>query len=208
MAYNPETHHRRSIRLAKQDYSQAGAYYITLATHEKEYLFGEITAGVMHLSDMGRIADEHWRAIPHHFSNVALGAYIVMPNHVHGIIVIRPPVGASMVGASQWDAREIITTLVPTDAQLDIPSGASQWDAPTNTPTLKGPKRGSIGAIIGAYKMSVTQRIQCELGCSGIWQRNYFEHIIRSEKDYLRIHEYIEANPANWKADENYPSNR
>lgn len=173
MKFDPQKHHRRSIRLKGYDYTQAGAYFVTMVTYQREPLFGEIANGEMRLSPMGQIAEEHWRAIPDHFPYVELGAYVVMPNHVHGIIVIHPV-------------------------------GATHWVAPTTT-TANGPKRGSIGAIIGAYKSSVTRRIQNELNETAVWQRNYYEHIIRNEAEYHRIHRYIESNVENWINDNENP---
>jgi REP element-mobilizing transposase RayT len=172
MKFDPQKHHRRSVRLKRYDYTQAGAYFITMVTYQRELLFGEIMDGEMRLSPMGQIAEEHWCAIPEHFPQVVLGTYVIMPNHVHGIIIIQPV-------------------------------GATQWVAPTTT--ANGPKRGSIGAIIGAYKMSVTRRIQKELNETAIWQRNYYEHVIRNDEDHNRIHLYIEANIDNWAMDDENP---
>ena len=177
MSFNPRLHHRRSIRLAGYDYSHPGAYFVTLVTHQRQCLFGEITDGEMHLSAMGQIADEHWRAIPEHFPQVELGNYIIMPNHIHGIIIIH----------------------------LSPAVGASHWDAPTNNapdaPTPNGPQRGSLGAILGAYKMSVTRRIDREWHSNLIWQRNYYEHILRSEEELQHIIPYIQNNPSSWQSD-------
>lgn len=128
---------------------------------------------------MGRIAEEHWRAIPDHFPQVELGAFVIMPNHIHGIIIIHP------VGASHWDA--------PTK--------------PTETAPIHGPKRGSIGAIIGAYKMSVTRIIQGKLNHTVVWQRNYYEHILRDEDEHRHIHQYILGNPGNWADDDENTDN-
>ncbi len=197
MKYDPRKHHRpfdaaqgrRSIRLPDHDYSQPGAYFITIVTHHRDCLFGNIVNGQMQLSPMGQIAEEHWRAIPQHFPHVGLGAYVVMPNHLHGIIIIHEngmaTNSSSSVGATHWVA--------PT-----------QPIAPTQSvaPTPNGPKRGSIGAIIGSYKMSVTRRIQREFNATGIWQRNYYEHIIRNDAEYNRIHWYIVSNVANWLMDD------
>jgi len=195
MKFDPQQHHRHSIRLKGYDYAQAGAYFITIVTCQRERLFGEIVDGIMHLSAMGQIADEHWRAIPEHFPQVDLGAHVIMPNHGHGIIVIRGDGMATnsspSVGATQWVART-------DNSQWVARTDNSQWVAPA----ANGPARGSIGAIIGSYKMSVTCRIQKELGVTGIWQRNYYEHIIRDAEEYRRIHLYIESNVDNWANDE------
>ena len=89
MKYDPEKHHRHSIRLKGYDYSQAGAYYVTICTHKKECLFGNVVDGKMELTRIGTIAGECWKAIPKHFPNVTLDVFVVMPNHVHGVVMIR-----------------------------------------------------------------------------------------------------------------------
>ena len=181
--FDPKKHHRRSIRLKGYDYSQSGAYYVTIVTHHRDCLFGEIVNKEMILNEFGKIAAECWRAIPDHFPFVELGAYVIMPNHVHGIIMIRNVDAPSNVGATQWVAP--IT--------------------PGKRP--KGPKRGSLGAILGAYKMAVTRRIGRELNATGIWQRNYYEHIVRGEQDLQNKTDYIHANPSLWDEDDNNPRN-
>ncbi len=169
MKYDPKIHHRRSIRLKRYDYSQPGAYFVTIVTRQRECLFGEIVGGEMKLNDWGEIADECWRAIPEHFPNVESGAHIVMPNHVHGIVVIT-------VGATHASPL------------------------PQN-----GIKPGSLGVIIGSYKSAVMKRINREYNATGIWQRNYYEHIIRDNDDMERIWNYIELNPTMWTDDGENP---
>jgi putative transposase len=121
---------------------------------------GEVVDGVMKLSSFGQIADECWRAIPEHFPNVELGAHIIMPNHAHGIIVIRE------------------------EALRNIGVGVTQCVAPTVPGRRpKGPKPDSLGAIIGAYKSAVPYKINKQFKATGIWQRNYYEHILRDERD-------------------------
>ncbi len=180
MKYDPQKRHRKSIRLKGYDYSGPGAYFITMVTFQRECLFGEIVNGEMQLSPMGKIADEHWRAIPEHFPHVELGAYVVMPNHVHGIIIIREN-GLATNSSPAVGARHA----------SPLPSN--------------GVKPKSIGAIVGSYKSAVTKRIGRELQAAGIWQRNYYEHIIRSEAEHDRIHRYIETNVANWARDDENP---
>jgi REP element-mobilizing transposase RayT len=179
-------HHRRSIRLPDFDYSGPGDYFVTLVALGRECLFGEIKEGVMVLSAIGGIAEEHWRAIPEHFPMVELGAHVVMPNHVHGIIIIRE----TNVGATHRPASQRV-------AHMGNMERAFHWDAPT---------KGSLGAIIGAYKMSVTRRIHRELDDNvHVWQRNYFEHVIRNDEEHSRIHDYIESNIENWAQDDENP---
>jgi REP element-mobilizing transposase RayT len=175
MKFDPQKHHRRSIRLKEYDYAQPGGYFITSVTYHREMLFGKIADGEMALSKFGEIADECWRAIPEHFPNVELGTYVVMPNHIHGIIVIT-------------DGRGTI------------------YRAPTQEQFQK-PVARSIPTIIRTYKAAVTRRIGDEHNTAGIWQRNYFEHVIRNPEDWDRIQRYIESNPSLWAEDEENPIN-
>jgi len=177
MKFNPQKHHRRSIRLREFDYTQPGGYFVTIVTLHRDSLFGHIVNEEMQLNEMGNIADECWRAIPIHFPNVELGAYVIMPNHVHGIIVINETVGARHVSPLQ---------------------------KPSNP---RGFKRSSVGAIIASFKSAVTRGIGSEHNASGIWQRNYYEHVIRNSEDWDRIHRYIESNPSIWAEDEENPIN-
>ncbi len=179
--FDPQKHHRRSIRLPGYDYSQAGAYYITIVTYQRDCLFGKIENEEMILSDLGKIADECWRAIPDHFPLVELGAYVVMPNHVHGIIVIT-------------DNGRGAALLRPYD-QPDV----------NDNPHKINVKPGSLGAIVRSYKSAVSYRIHKEHNATSIWQRNYYEHIIRDEKDLQNKSDYIDANPMLWDEDENNP---
>ncbi len=179
--FDPKEHHRKSIRLPGYDYSQAGAYYVTIVTHQRNCLFGEVVNGEMVLNDFGKIADECWRAIPDHFPVVELGAYMVMPNHVHGIIVIT-------------DNGRGAALLRPYD-QPDI----------NDNPYKINVKPGSLGAIVRSYKSAVSYRIHKEHNATGIWQRNYYEHIIRDQTDLQNKTDYIEANPMLWDEDENNP---
>jgi REP element-mobilizing transposase RayT len=171
--------HRRSIRLKGYDYSQAGAYFVTLVAYQRDCLFGEIRDAKMVLNDLGTIADECWRAIPDHFQLVELGAHVIMPNHVHGIIIIND---SDVVGAQH----------------------AAPLPVPQSSPYVKP---GSLGAIVRSYKSAVTRRIGRELNATGIWQRNYYEHIIRNDIDLQRITDYIEANPSRWNDDNENPVN-
>jgi REP element-mobilizing transposase RayT len=182
MKFDPQKHHRRSIRLKGYDYTQVGAYFITIVTCQRDLLFGKIVNEEMQLSDYGRIADECWRAIPDHFPNVELGAHVVMPNHVHGIIVIH-------------DENGVATNSSP-------PVGASH----ASPLPAHGVKPKSIGAIVGSYKSAVTKRIGREFNTTGIWQRNYYEHVVRNHEEWDRIHRYIKSNPSMWAGDQENPT--
>jgi len=144
--FDPQKHRRRSIRLQGYDYSQVGAYYVTIVTYHRDCLFGEIMNQEMILNDFGKIADECWRAIPDHFSFVELGAYVIMPNHMHGVIIIH-----------------------------DMGRGAAMlrpYDGDGN-PHKINVKPGSLGAIVRSFKSAVSYRIHKEHNPTGIWQRNY-----------------------------------
>ncbi len=184
--FDSQRHQRRSIRLEGYDYSQAGAYYVTIVTYHRDCLFGGIVDGEMILNDLGKIADECWRAISEHFPFVELGVYVIMPNHVHGIIVI-----------TDVDHRA--------DAGASARSRGTIYRAPTTQERFQKPVAGSLPTIIRTYKAAVTRRIGREHNATGIWQRNYYEHIIRDEKDLQNKTDYIEANPSLWDEDENNP---
>ncbi|MBI3378909.1 MAG: transposase [Nitrospirae bacterium] len=185
MKYTPEIHHRRSIRLKDYDYSQAGAYFVTICTKDKECLLGAVAGGKMHLNDYGKIAMKCWDDLPNHYSHIESDEFVIMPNHMHGVIVINN-VGAGLKPA------QIISEKMDT-------SRAGFKPAPT-------PKQHGLSEIIRAFKTFSSRRINEMRNTSGIpvWQRNYYEHIIRSEIELNKIREYIINNSLNWKADENY----
>lgn len=113
MKFDPQKHHRRSIRLKQYDYAQPGGYFVTIVTYQRDCLFGEIVNEEMQLNELGCIADECWRAIPDHFHDVELGAYVIMPNHMHGIIVIRADANASARRGTIHLPRPQVLGIVP-----------------------------------------------------------------------------------------------
>jgi len=196
-------HHRRSIRLKGYDYSQAGIYFVTICVKRRgekffAITFGEIVDGEMDLNDAGKIVEKCWLEIVQHYPNTILHEYVVMPNHVHGIIELihnendtQPPV----VGAKNFSPNETPneTSFSPhdNDTQTSV-MGAKDFSP------LRGTSR-TIGAIVRGFKIGVTK----QLGYS-VWQRNYWEHIIRNEQSYQRIANYIINNPKNWENDKFY----
>jgi len=196
--YNPEAamkhgtgkHHRRSIRMPGYDYSQPGAYFVTICTQGRECLF--------HDPVLRSVVETHWQAIPGHASHIALDAWVVMPNHLHGIIVIthRYP----LVGASHSPARAPTTETVGPDGMPPFKGHHARNDSPLQQ---HGAPPGSLGAIVGNFK-SVTgrciNRIRHTPGVR-VWQRNYYEHVVRNERALQRIREYILNNPARWDVD-------
>jgi putative transposase len=159
MKYNPDFHHRQSIRLKGYDYSRSGAYFITICTHEREYLFGDIVNGTMELNSIGDIARTHWQKLAQHHPNIIVDESIVMPNHLHGIICL--------------------------ESSID---------------TTK-----SIAEMIRGFKTFSAKAINTERNLRGIpvWQRNYYERIIRNQLEFDRVRQYIINNPRNWDTDKN-----
>lgn len=210
MPYNPNIHHRRSIRLKGYDYSQAGMYFITICVQDRACLFGEITDGQMICNDAGTMVENEWLKLPERFTNIHLHEYIVMPNHFHAILEI---VGATLVVAQNDDNAPVRVPLVGTpnddnaqnddDTQKGQPQGIAPTIAPTDTV-----KNKTVGDMVGAFQSIVTveyirgvKTLGWEPFNGKLWQRNYWEHIIRNEIAYNRIGEYIINNPSNWDND-------
>ena len=176
---DPKETHRRSIRLKEYDYSQPGAYFVTICTHHRQCLFGEAVEDEIVLNDIGKIVKREWMISSEIRQEIQLDAFVVMPNHMHGIVVIREhnPVGAT--GRSPLHSHH--RTLPPR----------------------------SLGSFIAGFKSSITKQINQLRGTPGrpVWQRNYYEHVIRNEIDLEEIREYIQNNPLKWLEDENHPAN-
>ena len=183
----PEHLGRRSIRLKGYDYTRAGGYFVTVVTFQQECLFGEIGNGEMRINALGRIVVECWRAIPEHFPNADVDAFVVMPNHVHGIVFIHENDGRTVASPSAVRAQHA----APLHAPLHEPLRGMTQNV----------KPGSLGAIVRSFKSAVTRRAGRELDSANIWQRNYYEHIVRNDREYERIAGYILANPVNWNKD-------
>jgi len=190
MKFDPQKHHRQSIRLRGHDYTQAGLYFITICTYQRACLFGEIVNGRMRLNEYGRVVQTEWLRTVDVRPHVEMDAFVIMPNHIHGIIVLTGTAGAT---------RRVAPThrIVP---QPDISPG----HAPTKHPN--GPTSGSIGAIIGQFKSITTKQINASRNAPGapVWQRNYHERIIRDQESLHRVRRYIEANPHRWAEDMEY----
>jgi len=168
---------RRSIRLQHHDYAAPASYFVTICTDGKRCLFGRVLQGSVELTELGRIARENWVAMPSHFANVNLHAFVLMPNYVHGIIEIGCRVGAQH--AAPLQAR-------------NLASGGHRVV-----------EKGSLAAIVRSYKAAVTLRARRELGWKEeVWQRNYFERFLRSGQEFADGARYIGENPMKWEWDE------
>jgi putative transposase len=243
---------RRSLRLRGYDYAQAGAYFVTICTQNRVCLFGDVVAGEMRLNDSGRLVAQCWQDIPSRFPNAALDEFVVMPNHLHGIIVIvraqfiaphdrgamnagamdsgamdsgamdsgamgsgvtgsgvtgsgainRAPTGGN--GASNVGAQFI----APVGAINHAPTGgngASDVGAQFIAPVGAINRAPTVGDMVRAFKAVATRMLRQAQYPSFAWQRNYYEHIIRSEDDLARIREYIANNPLQWALDRENP---
>jgi REP element-mobilizing transposase RayT len=166
VTYDPDRHHRRSIRLVGYDYAQSGVYFVTLVTHGRELLFDDPV--------LRRVAETMWRRIPEHASHVTLDEWVVMPNHLHGIIVIEVPVG----------------------------------ECPNRAGDPLGPPAGSLGAVVGNYKSVTTRRINHIRKTLGVpvWQRNYYERVIRNQRELEATRRYVIDNPLYWNEDRKNPA--
>jgi putative transposase len=191
MKYNPDIHHRRSIRLEGYDYSQAGLYFITLCTQNSLHLFGKITNDEMVLNDAGVMVEKWWNELKNKFPNIELEESVVMPNHFHGILQI---LNTHTVGA---DLRVCPDNRIHPDKTDEHKKGEH-----TGSP---------LHAMIQWFKtMSTNEYIRNVKNNNWtpfnkkLWQRNYYEHIIRNEKSYLHISEYIRTNPLKWQDDKYY----
>ena len=202
--FDPERHHRKSIRLRGYDYAAPGAYFVTIATQDRACLFGEISRGRMHLTAAGMAAQTVWAAIPVHFPRVRLDAFVVMPNHVHGVILIGTDAATDdMDGSVSDDVDGSVSDDVDgsVGATHASPLRARHRYAHGPTRCAHGPARRSIGAIVGSYKSAVSRHVHQLHGPRSdlVWQRNYYERIIRDYPSLQRVRQYIYANPRNWK---------
>jgi REP element-mobilizing transposase RayT len=188
--------YRQSIRWTGYDYTQQGAYFVTICTQHREPLFGDVVDGVMQLNACGEIVRAAWLDLPQRFATIGLDHYVVMPNHFHGIVVIDA-VGALL--AAPWHespATEGAASGAPTGAFVD---------ACAMVKSTQG--RPSLGDVMRAFKSLSGIAVNRHLGRAGqpLWQRNYHDRVIRDEDELLRIRQYIVQNPLHWAADRENP---
>ena len=170
---------RRRLRLRHYDYSQAGAYAVTICTQGGAVRFGQVRDGAMQLNAAGRVVERVWHGLPEHYSNVALDVFVVMPDHVHGVIVLADK---------------------PLPAELEVgpaPEGVSDGFRPE---VGRVSRRHGLSEVVRGFKSFSGRRVNELLGTPGasVWQRGYYEHVARSEEDLNRIREYIVGNPMRW----------
>ncbi len=198
MTYDPNIHRRRSIRLAGHDYTEPGEYFVTIVTQERASLFGDIAGYEMQTNDAGRMIQETWEEIPAYYPRIDIDEFVVMPNHVHGIIVIeaedgeRAPRGSALPH-TLGGGKEVNSSEVSRDSPIKL----------------------SLGDVVERFKSLATTRYAAGVRERGwprftgkLWQRNYHEHIVRNEYSLRLIRAYIEGNPAMWAFDLENPENR
>jgi REP element-mobilizing transposase RayT len=175
MSYDPQRHHRRSIRLPAYDYAQPGAYFVTVVTHQRQCLFGEIVDGQAVVNGYGDVVEREWLRSTQIRREIQLDAFVVMPNHIHGIVIIG-------------------------DHTMNV-------GAHGRAPLLRRSPR-SLGSFIAGFKSAVTKRINETRGTPGlpVWQRSYYERVIRDEEELNRSRQYIADNPGRWADDPENPA--
>ena len=200
--YRPET-----ARLRSWDYGWNGVYFVTICTHKRQYFFGEIVfpeaddfsttpeiqnfvshrsdKNIMQLSEIGKIAKSCWMEIPEHFPFVKLGEFVIMPNHVHGIVIID----------KENDARNNVDTQNLVYLRRERQNSLNKF----------GPQSRNLASIIRGFKIGVTKGAR-KIDSTFRWQPKFYDHIIRDRKSFERISNYIKDNPENWMKDENYGS--
>ena len=200
MKSGPQKHHRTSTRLKGYDYSLAGAYFITAVTYQREMLFGEIVHHEMKLNRRGEIVQAEWFASTNIRREIRLfpEEFVVMPNHIHGIVWILDDENASAVNL----VATVRSNQIVAEGRVGA-TGQSPLLQDGNHP--RGPARKSLSSFMAGFKSSVTKRIRDELNETGIWQRNYHDRIIRNEQELDAIRRYIEYNPRNWAEDDENP---
>ena len=171
MTYDPRRHHRRSIRLPGYDYAAAGAYFVTIVIEGRRCLLGTVDGGTVAPTEIGRAVAACWQALSEKYPHLELDEFVVMPNHLHGIVVSHDPPGVEGAGSPR----------------------------PLSRPTL--------GQVVGFFKYQSTVAVNQLRATPGtkLWQRNYYEHIIRNDASRARIREYIATNPERWSADGDNP---
>ncbi len=183
MSFDRDKHHRRSIRLSGFDYSSPGAYFVTLCAYDRERIFGAVAGGEVRLSDYGRVAREEWLRSATVRPEIELDAFVIMPNHIHGVVIIT--------GHRRDDKRGSGKGRVCVGAQGLAP--------------LHRPPR-SLGSFVAGFKMAVTKRVNTARGRAGarVGQRNYYERVVRDDGELALARWYIRENPARWPEDDYY----
>ena len=190
------TYRISSTRLQNWDYGWDAAYFVAICTQNRECFFGKIAAGKMELSNIGIIADLLWHEIKNHAKNIELDAFVVMPNHIHGILILN--------GNNKINANAIVETRHALSLQQQQQQQQQQQPEKTiGQQRFQNQGKNTISSILGAYKSAVTKHAH-RLGFYFEWQTRFHDHIIRNDNELNRIQDYILNNPKNWNNDKFY----
>ena len=202
MPHDPNVRHRRSIRLPDYDYSSAGAHFLTVCTRQREALLGEIVADVMEVNEYGRVIADVWAGLSERYPGVETDAFEVMPNHMHGIIIVHPP----------SENKHIVGAIGRMQFGLESPGAENGAIRELPLQDIRDPhvrRKMLLPKIVGYLKMNAAKRINALCGMAGtpFWQRGYYEHIIRNDRELCAIRRYIAENPLKWALDSENPAN-
>jgi putative transposase len=198
--YDPKIHHRRSTRLPHWDYSWGWWYYVTIVVKDCRCAFGQVKADRVVLSGLGKLADDCWREIAQHHAGVELGDYVVMPNHIHGIIIMND-LARRDVQSDQSSRR---------DVQLNVPTEDGRELFPSRKEAMGtlSPKKDSLSVVVRTFKAAVTMWARKNGFGDFAWQGRFHDHIIRNDADLHRIRAYIANNPLQWAIDDENPDRK
>ena len=212
MPYDPQENYRRSIRLRDYDYTSPGAYFITICTQDRKPIFGEIVNGEMQLNKLGESTQSIWCTLPERFPNLELDQFVIMPDHIHGIIIFKESRHVSPLDSYVSQIPERFRNSTYSKSATDQISASfappHPWGAinraPTELPSLRSADENRIlplGEVIRTFKAVTVHKIRSQGRLDFKWQRNYHEHIIRKDDDLDRVRQYIIDNPAQWTED-------
>jgi putative transposase len=206
MSPDPSLPNRRSIRLAGYDYSQAGAYFVTICTQDRQCLLGDFVGARLDLNPAGQLVKDVWETLPSRFSNLALDAFTVMPNHVHAILILT-----SLPEPADQSEH-------PSRAPAQCVCDQTQWSHLTRDPPVPaypaphGTDSGTVGRVVQAFKSLTTHAYALNVSNlhwqpfpGRLWHRNYYERIIRDQRELEAIRQYIWDNPVRWPLDVEHP---
>lgn len=198
MTYNPDIHKRQSIRLKGYDYSQSGLYFITICCYQRECLFGNIINSQIILNNFGQLIKEEWLKSAEIRKEIEFDDFVIMPNHFHGIVIIN---------------QEINSDFMKNDVDFQDNNVGANGRSPLGQIQLSRPKISmkpkSISSLIAGFKSATTKKINIIRNTpqNPVWQRNYYDHIIRNDESLARIREYVQNNPLSWENDQLHPNN-
>lgn len=202
MGFDPERYHRRTIRLQGYDYAQDGSYFVTICTFDRGCLFGDVLDGEMHLTPFGVVIQRHWENLPQHYPAIALDVFVVMPNHVHGIVILGGGIDKAAKGkGDEADQRN------DGEKNKEGRAGQAEYGAAQGKGRAGHRPAPTLGEVMRGFKAFSAKEINILRGTAGpVWQRNYYEHIIRDERSLQAIRQYIIDNPARWAEDAENPA--